>query len=491
MEPTEPNSQQPNQPEGVTPTQPTPVVGSVQPETATPAPSPSPAPAATPTPGSDGQPHMVVGGAEQAQTATPMGPIAPGTVANGGGKKKWVLPTAAAAVLVVLLGGGYVFGMYLPNRPSAVYDKSLKNSGKAVDALIDYTEASTKQNYKSYDLSGTLKVKSAGASVDGTLTGSFDETGNATVSAKVDALGQNVNVELRSLKAKGNDSPDLYLQVKGIKSALDSFGASSYDSLDGQWIAVDHTLLDTYTKSLSQASASGSGLTSTPPTAAQATDALKKLQEVNKQYLFTSDSGKAVLTNQKYIGKETQDGRSVYHYKAGYNKEHLTAYVGALKTALDSSSLNDWAKAQSGQNLSKELDLDSLISSTKQLDGKYTFDLYADVKTKLVHSVKFTDPSSSDTSFTIAQNYTGGDEYPFDFGLSQKSGGSTSKGDLKLTLNKKTNKAEVAFVATAAESDFNLDFTLTPSDKAVQVTAPSGAQPIMNILGQLGFSGAL
>ena len=486
MEPTEPNSQQPNQPEGVTPSQPTPVVGSAPAEN----PTPSSVPAATPAPSSDGQPHMVVGGAEQSQTATPMGPIVPGTVTNGGGKKKWVLPAAVTAALVVLLGGGYVFGVYLPNRPSTVYSTSLKNSGKAVDALVDYTETASKQNYKSYGVTGTLKVKSAGASVDGTLTGSFDETGNATVSAKVDALGQNVNVELRSLKVKGNDSPDIYLQLKGIKAALDSFGASSFDNLDGQWIAVDHTLLDTYTKSLSQASASGSGLTSAPPTAAQATDALKKVQEVNKQYLFTSDSGKAVLTNQKYIGKETQDGRSVYHYTVGYSKDHLAAYVGALKTALDSSSLNDWSKAQSGQNLSKQLDLDSLVSSTKQLDGKYTFDLYADVKTKLVHSVKFSDPSSSDTTFTLAQNYTGGDEYPFDLGFSTKTDGQTSKGDIKATLNKKTNNAEISLTATAAGSDINFDFKLTPSDKAVQVSAPSGAQPIMNILGQLGLSGA-
>jgi hypothetical protein len=449
-----------------------------------PASSAPPAPIAPVTGSASAEPQIVIGGAEQPQMSAP---VSSAPVGASGGKKKWLLPAVVVAALVVVLGGGYVFAFYLPNTPSSVYSSSLQNTGKAIDSLVDYGNTVAAKNYKSYDVTGSLKVKSSGANVDGTLTGSFDETGNATMAATVDVLGQDVNVNVRSIKASGNSSPDLYLQVSGIKSTLDGLGASSFDSLDGQWIGIDHNLIDTYAQGYSQ-NLQTLGTSTQAPTTAQVTDAIKKVQVVNKQYLFTTDSSKAVLTQQKYIGKETKNGRSVYHYKDGYNKDHLVDYLGAVKTALDSSSLNSWSKAESKQDLSQQLGLQNTIDSAKKLDGKYTFDLYADAKTKLVQSVQFADPTSPGTTFTVSQNYTGGDEYPFDLSINDKSDGQATTGDLKVILNKKTNKATLGITAAEADTSLSFDATLTPSDKTVTVTAPVGAQPIFNILEQLGLS---
>ena len=461
MEPTSPNNDIPK-PESTT----------SNPDTA-PSQPVAPAAPAEPAQAASGQPHAVIGGADQAQTTAP---ISQHPVATSGGKKKWLLPVGIAAI-VVLLAAGYVFGMYLPNRPSAVYSKGLTNTGKAVDSLVDYTNNVSKMNYKSYGVDGTVKVASSSGSFDGTLKGAFDVHANGNLTVDVDALGQKVNAEIRSVHVNGNASPDVYVKISGVKSYLDSFGASSLDSLDGQWVAVDHTLIDTVAANYSQSKTSA---TTSLPTSDQVHDALVKVQNVNKQYVFTTDQSKAVFKQDKYVGKETKDGRNVYHYKVSANKANMKAYGSALKSALDSSSLNDWyKKANSGKNLSSSFDTSSLNSTS----ANSTFDMWIDTKTKLVHAVQFADSSDPSSTLTLAQNYTGGDEYPFELSSADK----TTKADLKLTINKATNVSTVALTGNESSTNFTLNVKVTPSNDAVQVTAPSGAQPIMNILSKLGL----
>ncbi|HSX05467.1 MAG TPA: hypothetical protein VLF69_03305 [Candidatus Saccharimonadales bacterium] len=409
---------------------------------------------------------------------------------SSGSKKGWLLPVIVAVVVLMALAGGYVFGLYLPNRPSAVFSKSLTNSGKAVDALVDYSKAASKLNYKSTKFDGTLHVKSS-VSFDATITGAADSKGNTTANLSADILGEKVGADLRTVMPAGGTTPDIYLRLTGIKQALDSEGFGSFDSLDSQWVSIDHTLLDSVAGQLNQSAVSATSATSLP-SRVQVEDAIAKIQAVNRQYIFTTNSSTAVLKQSSYLGKETQDGRSVYHYKVSYDRAHLKAYVSALGTALDSSSLNDWAKsANDGQSLSKLIDISSLNKSINSADTSYKFDVWVDAKTKLVHSVQFAQPSQTNTDslFTISQNYTGGDTYPFTVSVSDKtSNGTKEHATLKLSVNKTTNKV-------SADLDVGLDgvtvtgnFTATPSNDAVSVTAPTGAKLVLEILNQLGLS---
>lgn len=93
--------------------------------------------------------------------------------ASAGGKKKWFVPALVGGAAVLLLAGGYVFAMYLPNRPESVFSTSLQRSGQAVDKLVDYMENTKTSASQMYD--GTMTLQSSGASLDATIKGEGDE----------------------------------------------------------------------------------------------------------------------------------------------------------------------------------------------------------------------------------------------------------------------------------------------------------------------------
>lgn len=440
------------------------------------------------------KPQVFMGAADPSSST---GVSSPEGISSGkpkGKRLKWAI--VAVVVLVLVLGGGYTFAFYLPNTPSNVYKSGLTNTGKAADKLVDYMQQEQGKSYKSVSFDGKADVKSGSGSGDATLSGAFDKSGNGTLNANIDIAGEHVQLNGRSVVAKGNTTPDLYLQVTGVKTLLDNVGMSSLDSLDGKWISVDHTLVDTYKKDFTQGFASGLGNSDTQlPTLNQVTGTIADVQTVNKQYIFTTDSQKAVLTNQKFLGKETKDGRTLNHYTVGYNKAHLQAYVAALKTTLDASPLNDWSKkANDGKSLSESMNWSDLEKSVSNAKNNYTFDVWVDTKTKLINSVQFTDLSDSSTKFTIGQNYTGGTSYPLSLGFSDKdSSGNPETGILGLTVDTSTHKYTGAFsVSTKGNdaADVSATFTLTPGTTPVQVTAPENAESINDVLSQLGLLGA-
>jgi hypothetical protein len=418
------------------------------------------------------------------ETSTPNSPL-------GGGKRKrrWILPAAIAGVLAVLLAGGYAFAFYLPNRPSHIYSTSLTRSGLAVDELVNYTSGVANKKYKSVTFSGKLQAKSSGMSMDATVDGSADVDANATLAVNADIMGQKMGLNVRSIHASANNSPDVYVQLSGIKSTLDNYGLSEFDTLDGQWIAIDHTIMDS---AYSGIGADTAQLATKQPTATQIEDAVQKAQQVNKQYIFTTDKSTAVLKQSKYVGKESKDNRSVYHYKVGYDKAHLQAYIDALGKALDSSKLNDWSKAAGGKDLSQTINIDNMKSSVKDAKADYVFDMWVDTKTKLIHSLQFASTSGDPATFTIAQNYTGGDDYPFQLTTTSKVGGQTTDSRMKFNINKKTDKVN-GEISIKEGSDFSgtLTFDISPSDKSLDVQAPSGAKPLMDVLNQFGLGGTL
>ncbi|MEO6761093.1 MAG: hypothetical protein ABI220_01800 [Candidatus Saccharimonadales bacterium] len=418
----------------------------------------------------------------------------PASGANGNSsKKKWLLPLIIAIVVLIVLAGGYVFAFYVPNTPANVYKSGLENSGAAADKLVDYLQQQNLTDQKSVAFDGSLKVKATGASFDTTLSGAFDKEANGDLKLDADVMGQQVSANIISVKDKGNTSPDVYLKVSGVKTYLDQAGLGSLSDLDGKWISVDHTLIDSYADYFKQSLGSSSDVLNNTkmPTTAQINDALSKVEVVNRQYIFTADSSKAILKQDKFIGKETKDGRSVYHYQVSYDKDHLQAYVSAVKAALDSSQLNDWSKkANDGKTLSQVVDFGSITDGIKNAKDGYSFDLWIDKGTKLISSLQFTD-SSDKSKLIIGQNYTGGDDYPLTLAVSDPDG---SGGSLNFTVNTKTNKYSLDFSANdkAGKDSTTVSgkFSLTPGSDLVKETAPTGAESINKVLEGLGLGTA-
>src|SRR5207248_875277 len=94
--------------------------------------------------------------------------------------------------------------------------------------------------------------------------------------------------------------------------------------------------------------------------------------------------------------------------------------------------------------LSQVSDFDSLKSSIKNAKANYTFELWADAKTKLISKVAFTDPSNKSSVFTLSQNYSSGNQYPFSLHITGKdSGGNPEDMTLGLSVDTKTNKSQI------------------------------------------------
>jgi hypothetical protein len=113
----------------------------------------------------------------------------------------------------------------------------------------------------------------------------------------------------------------------------------------------------------------------------------------------------------------------------------------------------------------------------------------ADVKTKLISDVRFTDPSDKSV-MDISQRYTGGTTYPF---LLTVNNSPDSNGSFGVTIDSKTNKYKFNFAALpGTKSDdkttVTADFTLQPGNEALKVTAPKKSTPIMQVLNKLGLS---
>lgn len=436
-----------------------------------------------------------------------MPPAMPGgTPVVGGGKSHHGsrLLLALVAVLIVLgLGGGYAFAFYLPSRPAAVYKTALSRTGQAVDSLTQTASNVSQQHYKGYNFDGEVKVVGP-FSADATFSGSGNSDGSGLLTTKADIEGTKVTLNGRSIAVDGSSTPDIYLQVSGIKSTLDTLGLNSLDDLDGKWLSVDHTLLQSYASQVDQNAADAAKAAATPSDD-QLQDALTKVQAVNKQYIFTTNSSTAVLANEAFIGKETRDGRATYHYKVGYNKQHLQDYVEAVGKALDSSQLNTWYKtANKGQNISSGLDVDSLKKDIAKSDASHTADVWVDKQTKVLHALQFTDPDDKSTTLTLTQNYTGGSLYPFTLAVNGKdSDGGIIKDTLQFTVNTQNNSVSSSLSlhipptsssdsssssdSTSAATDVTLKLSVTPSSKTVPVTVPTGAESVTDLLNSLGL----
>jgi hypothetical protein len=419
-------------------------------------------------------------------------PVLPEPVAMSGGgsgrsrKKLWLF--VGLIVLVLLLIAGYGFAYYLPNQPDNVYKDALSRSAQAVDKLTAYVGIQSHKDYKSSKFESSFKFTSSSVSGDGTLTAAMNDT-DVDAKLNVDIAGEKLAANVRSIKASGQDQPDVYVQVKGIKGLLDNFGLTSLDTLDGQWVSIDHTLLDSAAANLDK----GSKANIVAPTEAQVQDALTKWNEVNKQYIFAASGSHAVLKNEKYLGKSTRDGRSVYGYEVGYDKTQLKAYIDAVQKALASSSLDAWVKQTTGKSVGDMATAD-LKKAVDDANGKYTFTMYVDAQTKLISALHFKNPSSSDY-FEITQGYTGGSSYPFGFKMV-----ATSDPSLKgtLTLNASINttndvtKVDANFDGTDGGHSpvtFKFNGSSTPSKDTVHVDTPTGSKPLMDVIKSLHLDG--
>ncbi|MBX4190615.1 hypothetical protein KW794_00855 [Candidatus Saccharibacteria bacterium] len=392
-----------------------------------------------------------------------------------GGKK--VLMAAGAAFLLLSGGASAYFGYYVPNKPENVWKTALTNTGKGYDKLSEYAQQQLDSKQKGVKIDGSFKL-SGSVAADGSFQGSSDGD-NGEFTGSLSATGLKMNLDTRVIKSATGDTPDIYFKVDGLQGIGTLFGGSdpqvekALNGLNGNWYFVDHTLFDQYAKG------ANSDLQFSQKDIKPVLDGVGKAA---KQYVFTNNSSQMAFTVKEQIGKEKQDGRNVYHYKVGVNKNNLKAFNNALCDNLKDSKLFKAFYSSAGQTLSECKD----TSDLNNIKESETADVWVDLHTRLIHKIRFTDKDNKDSYFDVGQDYQGGDSFPFNFDFHSK----TNSGGLKITLNTKSNTLDFDGSAKSSDKDGaggSFKMTISPNSSAVKVEKPANAKTIIELLNDLGF----
>jgi len=426
--------------------------------------------------------------AEQAPTVmqNDSGPQVVTIAKNKGFFSKHIRPILMVAGLVIFAGVAAAYlGYVVPNKPEHMWNSALVNTGKGYDKLSQF--ADNLSSIKGSTIDGNFKI-GGDTSADGLIKGSSDSNGNGELSGNISAAGMKIDYNFRTIKAANSTYPDVYFKLDGLQGLGDLLGSGnpeltkSINGLNGQWYFIDHSLFSQLR--------GDSGSANQQISANDIKPVLNAVGNASKQYIFTSDTKKQAIVIRQKIGKETQDGRSVYHYKAGINKANLKAWNQQVCDNLkDTKLFKYFANGEGADQMLKDCKDTSSIDNIKDSD---TTDVWVDTHTKLVHKVRFySSQSNKNNYFDIGQDYQGGDEIPFMLGfVSQNSG----KGSIKLVLNTKTNSLKLSGDASSgsgSKTNGNFSLNITPNSAPVKVETPTGAKSFVQLLNDMGLGSLL
>lgn len=390
------------------------------------------------------------------------------------------------AVLIVLGGGASAayFGYYVPNKPENIWKTALSRTGQGYQKLSDYVVNYGRAASKGETYSGSLKLSGALAA-DGSFQGSADGS-NSETTGSLSYLGVKAKLDVRTIRSSSG-TPDTYIKLDGLQGLGDLLGGgdptytSLFNGISGKWYFIDHSLIDQYTSQLGGTD---------KLTSADLKNLLNAIYTPSNTYIFSGDPSKEVLAVKQRIGREKQDGRSVYHYKVGVNKDNLKNYNNALCDSLSKDKIYKLLSGADPTSLVECKDT-SDINDIKDYD---TADVWVDTHTKLIHRIHFTlDSQGAKSSLDIGQDYQGGDEMPFFLDYKDSSQGSTSTLHLGLTLNTSTNKLSLDGTLntngrTADDKETGeLKFSLQPRGETLKVDKPANAKNALQLLNDLGI----
>ena len=419
----------------------------------------------------------------------------PGSNVSNQKNKKKLLLIVGTVLGVVLLGGGFVFGFYLPNQPENVWKTGINRTGKAISTLItDATEKTQLDKLKASELTGDLTI-------DSKETGKY----GGTFSASADSNTGDVALKVTMPKTAGKSSefeakvmtelapkaqyPDVYFQLTGLSAlGLDSMipGVSNYD---GKWIVVSSD----YLKQAIGSSATTPNNTDSSITAADVAEVTLVSTSTTNEYVFTTDTSKAVLVNKGFKGKETVDGVKAYRYLATIDKKHAKDYCQALGTNI--------AKTQAFKKLVAEKDradrtksvVDGCKSSVDRIKDGETFDMWIDGKYKLVHKVRLHDVTNKNSYADFGQNYKGDNNLNLFAKIHDDASNFDFNSTMVINFKDTTSTGKMDMVSAKKGSEFtaNANFVLKASNKDLKITKPAVSTTIQEVLQKLGLDQAL
>lgn len=407
--------------------------------------------------------------------------------------KKRKLLLIGGPLVAVLLAAGAVFGLvYLPNTPSSVWNTAVNRTGKALDGVVtSATEIKQLESYKSSQVSGNLTATFGETTYSGTLDSKYDDVNSDSglnITLKSADGTQKIGAQLVTQTTTGSVYPDLYFKISGLKDLGLETMAPDLISYDNRWILASSD----YLKSLGSSIVTVDETKQSPLTAADTAEVARAVSKVTREYLFSTSKDKAVFVKKRFVGKENIDSLNTYHYKVGIDTTHAQAYCEAVSTTVINSKAyrklsgaDDAQIAEDKQGV-KTSCADNIKDNLKSSDE---FDLWVDGKYKLIHKIRQYDKGSTTEYTDLGQNYKGDDE----LSLFIEHAGTKDKSSTKITLdtNLKTNVTGGTFTYTNGSKDepmnIKASLTMKPLSDKLQVTKPTDAVPVQEVLSKLGL----
>lgn len=413
-------------------------------------------------------------------------------------RKSRIIITILAVLL--LTNTAYAAVYYLPNTPAAVYARGLANSSNAINNLVNDTQQFQSATYKSILINGSMKGSDVLGRYTINLSGTENKSGDGLFSASGNVDGMTLSSNIRTVGVAGKAMPDAYVKSKdldALKPLIGIQGLPTFNQFDNKWILIDHNLLESYYDNLMRAADKqiDKNHLVPGPSLAQLSDALTRIQTVSKQYLLSTNSSTEIFKDPTYIGTLVENGRPLNQYQVTYDPAHLASYLQALGEALNSSQLNAWSQQSSyGRSLQQLFNLGSVGHGAHQMVGtKNTADIWIDHNSKTITEVQINHPSASLSSVAITQRDAGGNQYSFAVTFNGKDdSGVTYVTTIQVAIDPNTHTTTLGFntqsQADGLHNDLNSSISFTPSNKTIQVSAPSGAVPFLTALGPSGLS---
>ncbi len=331
------------------------------------------------------------------------------------GKKKFVVLALVLGVVLAVVGSVYVFAFYIPNRPENVWNSGINRSGQALQSLAEKsTEQLKSETYAKSEVTVDVTASAQGQNFSGSVTGKFDKTGSNSVlvlKSDSDQLKLNLSADVISKIAEGQQLPDSYVRIKGIKQiAALGMLPHAFAKFDNTWIAIEADYLKSVLSPEDSEEAEQEPLTSD-----DYSELVNAALTPTLDRVFSTDPSKAVFENREFIGKEEVDGKSAYHYKVGINGANYVSYCKALAESVMSTNAFAKTPVADKENLpaQKENAQQSCESLDENITEQDTFDLWIDSKQKVIYKVRITNEDQPGSYVDIGQNYDGGDTIEF------------------------------------------------------------------------------
>lgn len=378
------------------------------------------------------------------------------------------------------------FGYYL--NPKVIWSESLANTAEGYNALINYASKQNQTSYKGFNLTGALNIHTASNNYSGSLNSTV--SGVSSISQIKANLGAGtVTILVKTVKVSNSQEPDTYININGLNSlglGIVSGGSNIASKLDGQWIQINHSLLQSLISQVKQNSTEPPNFYSLSST--DLINSFVALGKINNKYIFTTNKNNSVTYVSKYLGFQTINGIRTYHYRVGFNKNNLKNYLKAVRNSLSGSSFGSWLSANTKISINNLLNYNQLQTDVNKLNNADTVDVWMNVNSRIVYKVRIYPQSNSNSQYIdVGINKVVDNQYPFFLDFVS----NTKKLDLTLnynsTLNTTTNKIDINFGLKTNTSTVNGSLGYTPTNNNINIQPPSSSETLQVLMNQLGL----